>query len=93
MYVLGSKAGYHINDPEQHAAQATGANLAANVLSYAGIILPSVCGWGAVAADFNVRRPASTPTWKIFLATWVGLMCPLMLVEILGVALLTVPEY
>lgn len=52
-----------------------------------------MCGWGAVAADFNSRLPATYPAWRIFLFTWIGLMVPLMLVEVLGVALLTIPDY
>jgi len=93
MYVLGSKEGYNPHNPLQDAQQATGAELAANVLSYAGIMLPSVCGWAAVAADFNSRLPEKTPWWKIFGLTWVGLMVPLMLVETLGVCLMSNEKY
>jgi purine-cytosine permease-like protein len=93
MYVLGSREGFSTHLPEQEAAQRTGAELAANALSYAGIILPSVTGWAAVAADFNSRLPTNTPAWRIILLTWVGLMIPLMLVEVLGVCLMSVPKY
>ncbi|KZO95131.1 hypothetical protein CALVIDRAFT_178789 [Calocera viscosa TUFC12733] len=88
MYGLGGKAGY---DPgAQVPLEDRGVDLAGDVLSFGGIIFSSASGWAPVAADFNCRLPANTPPYRVFLLTFIGLMIPLIFVETLGAALMTI---
>jgi purine-cytosine permease-like protein len=43
--------------------------------------------WINCAADYNVRMPVNTPRSRIFLATYVGILVPTILVQTLGAAL------
>jgi purine-cytosine permease-like protein len=45
-----------------------------------------------VAADYNCRLPADTPSIKIFLLTFFGLFIPITFVEILGATLMTITD-
>lgn len=92
MYVLGSQAGYEL-DAQAPLEDPAGHLLAADVLSFGGIIFSSAAGWAPVAADFNCRLPATMSKTRVFGLTWIGLMLPLIFVESLGVMLMTVPDY
>lgn len=93
LYGLGGKAGYHPS--AQKPEEDTGRDLAAGVLSFGGIIFGSFTGWAPVAADYNVRLPVETSSWKVFWLTFFGLYIPICFVEILGAVLMTItnPEY
>jgi len=93
LYGLGGKAGYHPS--AQKPLEDTGRDLSAGVLSFGGIIFGSFTGWAPVAADYNVRLPAETSSWRVFWLTFFGLWIPICFVEILGAALMTItnPDY
>lgn len=95
IYVLGGKepAGYDLT--AQSANEATGANLAADILSFGGIMFGAVSGWSPVAADFNMRLPADTSPTYVFVLTFFGVYIPVVFVSILGACLVTIqnPDY
>lgn len=64
-----------------------GSDKAAAVLTYMASIFSFSVSWVNCAADYNVRMPPETPRWKIFSATYVGILVPTVLVESLGAAL------
>ncbi|KAI5481367.1 permease for cytosine/purines uracil thiamine allantoin [Pseudohyphozyma bogoriensis] len=88
LYGLGSEPGYDLS--AQKAYEDTGRNLAGDILSFGGVIFGSAAGWAPVAADFNVKLPANTSSWRVFWLTWIGLFWPICFVEILGAALMTI---
>jgi purine-cytosine permease-like protein len=90
LWGLGGKAGYDIN--AQKPLEDTGRALSADILSFGGIVFGSFSGWAPVAADYNCRLPADTPTMRVFLLTFFGLFIPICFVEILGAALMTITD-
>jgi NCS1 nucleoside transporter family len=95
IYALGGKdpAGYDL--VAQSLSEPTGANLAANILSFGGIMFGAVSGWSPVAADFNMRLPADTSPTYVFILTFFGIYIPVVFVSILGACLMTIqnPDY
>lgn len=67
----------------------TGGNGAAAAFSTIAIIFSFAVSWINCAADYNVKMPANTPRWKIFVATYIGITVPTVLVQTLGAALYT----
>jgi purine-cytosine permease-like protein len=65
----------------------TGANGAAAAFSFIAVIFSFAVSWINCAADYNVKMPVNTPRWKIFLATYIGICIPTILVQTLGAAL------
>lgn len=90
LWGLGGKAGYDIS--AQKPLEDTGRALSADILSFGGIVFGSFSGWAPVAADYNCRLPADTPTMRVFLLTFFGLFIPICFVEILGAALMTITD-
>jgi purine-cytosine permease-like protein len=45
--------------------------------------------WINCAADYNIRMPVKTPRHKIFIAIYIGIIIPTVLVQTLGAALFT----
>ncbi|KAJ6508498.1 permease for cytosine/purines, uracil, thiamine, allantoin-domain-containing protein [Mycena sanguinolenta] len=90
---LGGHAGFDIN--AQKPFEDKGKALSSDILSFGGIVFGSVAGWAPVAADYNCRLPADTPSIKIFTLTFFGLFIPISFVEIVGALLMTItkPEY
>jgi purine-cytosine permease-like protein len=64
-----------------------GPNGAAAALSFMAVVFSFSVSWINCAADYNVRMPAKTPRWKIFVATYIGSTVPTILVQALGAAL------
>ena len=67
----------------------TGADGAASALSFIAVIFSFAVSWVNCAADYNVKMPVNTPRSKIFIATYIGICVPAILVEMLGAALYT----
>lgn len=67
----------------------TSENKAAAVLSFIAIIFSFSVSWVNCAADYNVRMPVDTPRWRIFSATYIGILVPSVLFQSLGAALYT----
>ena len=70
----------------------TGANGAASALSFIAVIFSFAVSWINCAADYNVKMPVSTPRYKIFTATYIGITIPTILVQTLGAALFSGTE-
>jgi len=68
---------------------AVGETAAANVLSFGASIVGFAIGWSSLAADYSCKLRETTPSWKVFLATYAGLNGPMVTVELLGAAAMT----
>ncbi|KAH0835002.1 cytosine-purine permease [Lanmaoa asiatica] len=90
LYGLGSKAGYNVN--AQKPLEDTGRAFIADILSFGAIIFGSVAGWAPIAADFNVRLPADTNPWRVFMLTFWGLFLPIVFTVTLGATLMTITD-
>lgn len=62
---------------------------AASVLSFMAVIFSFAVSWINCAADYNVRMPIKTSRSMIFVTTFVGIVVPTVLVQLLGAALYT----
>ena len=60
-----------------------------SVLSFGGVVFGFATGWTSYAADYTCYQPSTQSKKKVFLATWLGLMVPLLFCEMLGAALIT----
>ncbi|KAF2442061.1 hypothetical protein P171DRAFT_364624 [Karstenula rhodostoma CBS 690.94] len=67
----------------------TGGNGAAVAFSTIAIVFSFAVSWINCAADYNVKMPVNTPRWKIFVATYIGITVPTILVQTFGAALFT----
>jgi purine-cytosine permease-like protein len=67
----------------------TGGDGAAAAFSTIAIVFSFAVSWINCAADYNVKMPVNTPRWKIFVATYIGITVPTVLVQTLGAALFT----
>lgn len=65
----------------------TGADRVAAAFSFIAVIFSFAVSWINCAADYNVKMPVNTPRWKIFVATYIGICVPTVLVQTLGAAL------
>lgn len=66
-----------------------GPNGAAAALSFMATVFSFAVSWINCAADYNIRMPVNTPRHKIFVATYIGIIVPTVLVQTLGAALFT----
>ena len=90
LYALGGKAGYNVD--AQKPFEDTGRALGADVLSYGSIVFGALTGWAPIAADYNVRLPADTNPWRVFLLTFFGLFLPSVFTQVLGATLMTITD-
>jgi purine-cytosine permease-like protein len=67
---------------------ATGTAAIGGVLSFIATVFGFASGWISLASDYNIYRPATTPSWSTFAWTYAGLIFPLVLVEWLGAAIM-----
>ena len=58
-----------------------------SVFSFGAVIYGFATGWTSYAADYTVYHPSNRSRTKVFFATWLGLMVPLLFCEMLGVAI------
>ena len=58
-------------------------------LSFGATVFGFATGWTSYAADYTVYQPSSQSRRKVFLWTWLGLIFPLLFVEMLGIAVMT----
>lgn len=90
LYGLGGKAGYDVN--AQKALEDKGRALSADIFGFGAIIFGTVSGWAPIAADYNVRLPADTNPWRVFILTFAGLFLPIVFTVTLGAALTTITD-
>jgi NCS1 nucleoside transporter family len=60
-----------------------------SVLSFGATVYGFATGWTSYAADYTVYQPSNRSRFWIFFSTAVGLLFPLLFVEMLGVAVMT----
>ncbi len=61
----------------------------ASFVSFGGAVYGFATGWSSYAADYNVYQPEDTPASNVFLLTFMGIVIPCIVLEILGMALTT----
>lgn len=59
------------------------------VLSFGAVVYGFATGWTSYAADYTVYQPSTQSRTKVFGWTWIGLIFPLLFVEMLGAGLIT----
>ncbi|ORX37540.1 cytosine-purine permease [Kockovaella imperatae] len=91
IWALAAKQGFDFT--AQEALQPTGLAYAGGFLSFGGIVFSSSAGWAPICADFCCRLPHRISGVKVFFLTWFGLMVPLVFLETMSAALMTVPAY
>jgi NCS1 nucleoside transporter family len=62
-------------------------------LTFGGAVYGFATGWSSYAADYNVNQPENTSASRVFWLTFLGVFVPCVLLEILGVLLITVPSW
>ena len=60
-----------------------------SVLSFGSAVFGFATGWTSYAADYTVYHPSNRSRTKVFFATWLGLIIPLLFTEMLGVAIMS----
>lgn len=60
-----------------------------NCLSFGATVYGFATGWTSYAADYTVYQPSNRSRRKVFFATWIGLIIPLLFTEMLGIAIYT----
>ncbi|KAL8760576.1 MAG: hypothetical protein Q9184_003247 [Pyrenodesmia sp. 2 TL-2023] len=81
-------SGAFVNIPMKAGTSETG-----GVLSFAASIFGFATGWTSYAADYTVYQPHNVSRVKTFFWTWLGLIFPLLFVEMLGLAVATSMTY
>jgi len=59
----------------------------ASFFSFGGAVYGYAAGWSSFAADYNVRQPETTSVRHVFWLTFLGLVVPTVLLEVLGMLL------
>ncbi|GAA5991900.1 hypothetical protein JCM10908_002262 [Rhodotorula pacifica] len=72
---LGTRGHYDVHAGT--ADMATGRELQGNVLSFLGIMFSVGSGWTSIAADYNMTLPHTTPSWAIWVSSFVGMYLPI----------------
>ncbi len=73
------------------ASNATGWVKFASFMSFGSTVYGFATGWSSYAADYSVNQPETTKSSRVFWLTFLGCFLPLVLLEILGLSLTTVP--
>ncbi len=61
----------------------------ASFISFGGAVFGFATGWSSYAADYSVNQPEETPSNRVFLFTFLGVVIPCVILEIFGMALTT----
>src|SRR5690242_685762 len=67
----------------------TGIALFASIATFGGAVFGYSVGWSSYAADYTRRQPVDTPSGRVFLYAFLGVLVPCVLLEILGLLLTT----
>jgi NCS1 nucleoside transporter family len=89
LIVLGTFA--HSGD-FQNIPMGVGKSELGSILSFGSVIYGYATGWTSFAADYTVYQPVNKSRTKVFFATWLGLIVPLLFTEMLGVAVMTATD-
>lgn len=90
---LGTRGQYDVHAGT--AEMATGRELQGNVLSFLGIMFSVGSGWTSIAADYNMTLPHTTPTWAIWMSSFIGMYLPIAFTCSVSATfnILTAPDY
>jgi hypothetical protein len=90
---LGTRGQYDVHAGT--AEMATARELQGNVLSFLGIMFSVGSGWTSIAADYNMTLPHTTPTWAIWVSSFVGMYLPIAFTCSVSATfnILTAPDY
>lgn len=69
----------------------TGLAYVAALLSFGSAIYGATAGWAPYAADYSVKQPETTRASSVFVLTFLGIWIPSVVLESLGVLLMSVP--
>lgn len=70
----------------------TGRSELGSVLSFGATVYGFATGWSSYAADYTVYQPANRSRRKVFFATWLGLITPLLFTQMLAIAVMTAED-
>ncbi|OJJ01265.1 hypothetical protein ASPVEDRAFT_82789 [Aspergillus versicolor CBS 583.65] len=73
----------------QNIPMKVGSSEMGSVLSFGSAVYGYATGWTPFAADYTVYQPINRSRKKIFFSAWLGLIVPLLFIEMLGVALMS----
>jgi NCS1 nucleoside transporter family len=76
----------------QNIPMGVGTSEMGGVLSFGAVVYGFATGWTSYAADYTVYQPSTQSRMKVFWATWLGLIFPLLFTEMLGVAIMTATD-
>lgn len=62
------------------------------VLSFGATVYGFGTGWTSYAADYTVYQSVTQSRKKVFFATWLGLIVPLLFTEMLGIAVMSATD-
>ncbi|EXJ85837.1 hypothetical protein A1O1_06206 [Capronia coronata CBS 617.96] len=65
----------------------SGATFSGNFLTMLQICFGSASGFLPIASDYYITYPATTPHWKTFSLTWVGITVPMVFFQSVGLAI------
>lgn len=64
-----------------------GSTFSGNFLTMITICFGSASGFLPIASDYYITYPATTPRWKTFSLTWVGIVVPMVFFQSVGLAI------
>jgi NCS1 nucleoside transporter family len=73
----------------QNIPMGVGTSELGSILSFGSVIYGFATGWTSYAADYTVYQTPTQSRKKVFAATWIGLIIPLLFTEMLGVAIMS----
>lgn len=80
--VLLGQAAPHVS--ASTPAEDSGLALAGAFLSFLALNFSTTSAWCIIASDYYCNYPATTPSWKIFGLTFVGLLIPTIFATVIG---------
>src|SRR5262249_35045138 len=83
--VVASASKFNLNVP----VTASGLALFASIATFGGAVFGYAVGWSSYAADYTRRQPVDASASSVFRYAFVGVAVPCILLEILGVLMIT----
>nr|BBH86010.1 cytosine permease [Thermosporothrix sp. COM3] len=78
----------HFNINQPMTAQG-GMMIFSGILTFGGAIFGNAIGWSSYAADYTRHMPASASSRRVFTYSFLGIMIPCVLLEVIGLLLTT----
>ncbi|OWZ36052.1 cytosine-purine permease [Cryptococcus neoformans c45] len=84
--VLAGVVGDKLHLVQSDVAKAATAVTASGVLGYGASLIGFSITYTSLASDFTTSLPPQTPSWKLFLCVYVGMIVPMILCQMFGAA-------